>query len=82
MNASQYKIKENDFKIINLKIGDKIDVLEMLQYNTRYVKVEIIDIIKKKGYNLYLCKNIKSGCKITFTDKEINEARKHKIVKL
>ena len=82
MNASQYKLKQNDFKIINLKIGDKIDVLEMLQYNTRYVKVEIIDIIKKKGYNLYLCKNIKSGCKITFTDKEINEARKHKIVKL
>ena len=82
MNASQYKLKQNDFKITNLKIGDKIDVLEMLQYNSRYVKVEIIDIIKKKGYNLYLCKNIKSGCKITFTDKEINEARKHKIVKL
>lgn len=82
MNASQYKIKENNFKIFNLKIGDKIEILEMVHFNSRYVKAEIIDIIKKRGYNLYLCKNIRTGCKITFTDKELNEARMYKIVKL
>lgn len=65
-----------------MKIGDKVKILEIAESRKRYVVCEIIQIIKKKGYNLYLCKNIKSGCKITFTDKEINEARKHKIVKL
>lgn len=49
-------------------IGDTLEVFDFCQGQNRYVKVKIIDIINKVKYNMYLCKNLKSGCKITFTD--------------
>lgn len=67
------KIKGNGFVKSNYKVGDKIQLLERYYSNARYVPVQIIDIIDKGTYNMYLCKNLKSGCKTTFTDKELND---------
>lgn len=64
------------------KIGDIVEILEMCRANSRYIKAKIIEIYPKKGFNLYLCKNLQSNCKITFTDKDANEKiRKSKIVR-
>ena len=52
------------------KVGQEIEVLEMYRANSRYITVKIIEIKNKKLYNLYLCENVKTGVKITFTDKK------------
>lgn len=56
-----------------MKIGDKLKVLEKHYQHNRYVIYEIIDIIDKGLYNMYLCRNLTSGCKSVFTDKDFYE---------
>ena len=59
--------KNNNF----LHIGYKLQILEFV-YGQKYIaNVEIIEIQDKGLYNMYVCKNIKTGCKITFTDMDI-----------
>ena len=33
-------------------------------------------ILDKKGYNMYLCENLKTKCKTTFTDKDLTSAER------
>lgn len=75
-------LKGNNFIKRNYKIGDKLEMYDFCTCNSRYVPVKIINIVDKGKYNMYLCKNLISGCKISFTDKELNEkVRKLKIVR-
>ncbi|MEG0872965.1 MAG: hypothetical protein RSD14_04960 [Clostridia bacterium] len=59
---------KNKFKF---KVGDILSLLERNYSSNVYVKVEILEILDKNSYNMYLCRNLKSNCKITFTDKEL-----------
>lgn len=74
-NARRFPPK-NNFRKQNLKIGKLIQILEVVQENKYYAIYEIIDIYHKKGFDMYLCKNIKTKCNTTFTDKDfINKER-------
>ena len=59
-----------------MKIGDRVKILERHYQDKRYALYEIIDIYNKGMYDMYLCKNLKSGCKTTFTDKDL-KLREH-----
>lgn len=75
-------VRSNNFTKGNYQIGDKLEVLDFCTCNSKYVPVEIISILNKGNYNMYICKNLISGCKISFTDKELNESiRKIKVVR-
>lgn len=55
-----------------MEVGDIVKILDEHYQNKRYNKYIIIQILNKKLYNMYLCKNIKTGYKITFTDMDLN----------
>lgn len=75
-------VRSNNFKKGNYKIGDKLEVYDFCTCNSRYVPVKIISISDKGSYNMYTCENLISGCRVSFTDKELNESlRQLKIVR-
>ena len=57
-----------------LHIGSKLKILELIQGNKYKINAEIIEMQDKGLYNMYLCKNLKTGCKISFTDMDIGRA--------
>lgn len=50
------------------KIGDIVKLNEYRKGENRKRDYVIINIYKKKGYNMYLCENVKTKIKSTFTD--------------
>lgn len=61
-----------------MEIGDIVNILDVSAPNRKYIKGKIIEIYKKNYYNMYLCKNVKTGQKITFTDMDMNLRYFHK----
>lgn len=61
-----------------MKIGDIVNILDTTTPNKKYLKCEIIQILDKKYYNMYLCENIKTKQKVTFTDMDMNLHYNHK----
>lgn len=61
-----------------LHIGSKLKILELIQGNKYKINAEIIEMQDKGLYNMYLCKNLKTGCKISFTDMDIGRALRGK----
>lgn len=62
-----------------MEIGDIVNILDVYHQSKRYNKYIIIQILDKKLYNMYLCKNIKLGYKTTFTDMDLNCMERNKI---
>lgn len=56
-----------------MKIGDKVKILEYHFENKRYANYTIIEIYKKKYYNLYLVENCKTKIRTTFTDFDLKQ---------
>ena len=54
-----------------MKVGDKVKLLEGHYRFNKYGNYIIIQIIKKKYYNLYLCQNLNYNYKTTFTDLDL-----------
>ena len=75
-------LKGNNFTKGEYKINDELEIYDFCTCNSRYVRVKIIDIVDKGQYNMYICKNLVSGCRVSFTDRELNEnLRKLRIVR-
>lgn len=75
-------VRDNNFTKGSYQIGDELEIYDFCTCNSRYVRVKIIDIVDKGQYNMYICKNLVSGCRVSFTDRELNEnLRKLRIVR-
>lgn len=59
-----------------MKLGDEIRILERTPQYKYYSTYKIIKIYDKKLFNMYLCENIKTKCKTTFTDKDLKSAER------
>ena len=59
-----------------MKLGDEIRILERTPQYKYYSTYKIVQILDKKGYNMYLCENLKTKCKTTFTDKDLASAER------
>ena len=66
-------LKENKYKKGQFKYGDKVRILETYGQNKRYVRYIISNVIDKGLYNMYVCINPNTKCKITFTDKDSSQ---------
>ena len=54
------------------KVGDIIKIIEHGNGNVRYyILAKVLKIIEKRGYNMYLCQNIKTKCRTTITDWDV-----------
>ena len=42
----------------------------------RYIKAKIVKVYAKEHYNMYLCKNVISGCRVTTTDIDIAKLKR------
>lgn len=62
------------------EVGTKVKLMEHWYQNRHYSMYQIKLVIKNKGFNMYLCENIKTKAKQTFTDKDIIENKGSYIV--
>jgi hypothetical protein len=61
-----------------MQIGDIVKILDVATPKKKYILCTIIDICKKKSYNMYICEAIKTKSRMTFTDMDLNLRYDHK----
>lgn len=52
------------------EVGTKVELMEHWYQNKHYAMYEIKQVIKHAGFNMYICENIKTNRRQTFTDKD------------
>lgn len=61
-----------------LYVGDELQILQWSYEGKYHANFVIIEILDKGLYNMYLCKNTKTGCRTTFTDMDIGRSQRVK----
>lgn len=78
MQRCPKKIKRLKKHDENLNIGDELQILQWSYEGKYHATFVIIEILDKGLYNMYLCKNTKTGCRTTFTDMDIGSKQRVK----